>query len=49
LPLYFLKFYYQALSKAQTEAEMEFDVNSVKSKVAESFKQVEVEISEQVS
>lgn len=39
----------QALSKVHAEAEMQFDLEGVKSKVAESFRQVESEISEQVS
>lgn len=39
----------QAMSKVRAEAEEKFDLESVKSHVAESFKQVEEEISEQVS
>lgn len=44
-----LSVYLQALTKVRAEVEMQFDLESVKSKVAESFKQVEAEISEQVS
>lgn len=39
----------QAVSKVHAEAEKQFDLECVKSRVAESFKKAETEMSEQVS
>lgn len=39
----------QAMSELRAEVEREFDVESIRCKVMESFKQTELEINEQVS